>query len=136
MRGRSAGCAGRRERRTRLRQRTRVELQGAEAGVVLRRRRAAEHGQRQGAARRAAADCARAFGAGLRREGDGVAVDYDLGPDADALRTRLRALIAEHIPDDFLGACTDDPGDLALTQRFCKMLAADGLLALAWPKEY
>jgi alkylation response protein AidB-like acyl-CoA dehydrogenase len=63
-------------------------------------------------------------------------VDYELGPTADAVRARLRALIAEHIPDDFLGAFTDDPDDLALTQRFCKTLAAEGLLALAWPKEY
>jgi alkylation response protein AidB-like acyl-CoA dehydrogenase len=63
-------------------------------------------------------------------------VDYDLGPNADELRHRLRALIAEHIPDDFLGACTDDPEDLALTQRFCKTLAAESLLALAWPVEY
>jgi alkylation response protein AidB-like acyl-CoA dehydrogenase len=63
-------------------------------------------------------------------------MDYDLGPTADAVRTRLRALIAEHIPDDFLGACTDDPDDLALTQRFCKTLAAEGLLAMAWPEEF
>ena len=63
-------------------------------------------------------------------------MDYDLGPDAEALRTRLRALIAEHIPEDFLGACTDDPEDLALTERFCKTLAADNLLALAWPEEF
>lgn len=63
-------------------------------------------------------------------------MDYDLGPSADELRRRLRALIAEHIPDDFLGACTDDPEDLALTQRFCKTLAAEDLLALAWPTEY
>jgi alkylation response protein AidB-like acyl-CoA dehydrogenase len=63
-------------------------------------------------------------------------VDYDLGPTADELRERLRALIGEHIPDDFLGACTDDPEDLALTQRFCKTLAAENLLALAWPEEY
>ena len=62
-------------------------------------------------------------------------MDYDLGPAADALRDRLRRLIAEHIPDDFLGACTDDPDDLALTQRFCKTLAADNLLALAWPED-
>jgi alkylation response protein AidB-like acyl-CoA dehydrogenase len=63
-------------------------------------------------------------------------VDYDLGPNADALRVKLRTLIAEHIPDDFLGACTDDPDDLALTQRFCKTLAADNLLALAWPEDF
>ena len=63
-------------------------------------------------------------------------MDYDLGPTADELRQRLRTLIAAHIPDDFLGACTDDPEDLALTQRFCKTLAAEDLLALAWPQEY
>jgi alkylation response protein AidB-like acyl-CoA dehydrogenase len=63
-------------------------------------------------------------------------VDYDLGERADALRGRLRALIEEHVPADFLGAFTDDPDDLALTQRFCKTLAAEGLLALAWPAEW
>jgi alkylation response protein AidB-like acyl-CoA dehydrogenase len=60
-------------------------------------------------------------------------VDYDLGERAEALRLRLRGLIEEQIPADFLGAFTDDPEDLALTQRFCKTLAAEGLLALAWP---
>ena len=63
-------------------------------------------------------------------------MDYDLGERADALRLRLRELIAEQVPDDFLGAFTDDPDDLALAQRFCKVLAAEGLLALAWPTEY
>ena len=63
-------------------------------------------------------------------------MDYDLGERADALRLRLRQLIEEHVPADFLGAFTDDPEDLALTQRFCKTLAAEGLLALAWPTEY
>jgi alkylation response protein AidB-like acyl-CoA dehydrogenase len=63
-------------------------------------------------------------------------VDYDLGERADALRQRLRLLIEEQVPEDFLGAFTDDPEDLALTQRFCKTLAAEGLLALAWPTEW
>ena len=63
-------------------------------------------------------------------------MDYDLGERADALRLRLRALIEDQVPDDFLGAFTDDPDDLALTQRFCKTLAAEGLLALAWPTEW
>jgi alkylation response protein AidB-like acyl-CoA dehydrogenase len=63
-------------------------------------------------------------------------MDYDLGERADALRLRLRRLIEEQVPDDFLGAFTDDPEDLALAQRFCKTLAAEGLLALAWPAEY
>ncbi|MDT5224345.1 MAG: hypothetical protein QOG19_1752 [Mycobacterium sp.] len=63
-------------------------------------------------------------------------MDYNLGDDAAELRNRLRQLIAEHIPADFLGACTDDPDDLATTESFCKLLASEGLLALAWPKEH
>ncbi|MGN6474940.1 MAG: acyl-CoA dehydrogenase family protein [Mycobacteriales bacterium] len=63
-------------------------------------------------------------------------MDYDLGADADALRRRLRDLIHAHIPDDFLGACTDDPADLELCNAFCRTLADQGLLCLAWPEEY
>jgi alkylation response protein AidB-like acyl-CoA dehydrogenase len=63
-------------------------------------------------------------------------VDYDLGTDASELRQRLRALIHANLPDGFLGACSDDPHDFATTQAFCKLLASEGLLALAWPKEY
>ena len=39
-------------------------------------------------------------------------------------------------PPGFLGAFTDDPEDLAITQRFCQELAAKGLLTLSWPKEF
>jgi alkylation response protein AidB-like acyl-CoA dehydrogenase len=63
-------------------------------------------------------------------------VDYDMGEAAAALRTELRALVAEHVPDDFLGACTNDPADLATAQEFCHLLAAQGLLCLAWPEEF
>jgi alkylation response protein AidB-like acyl-CoA dehydrogenase len=62
-------------------------------------------------------------------------MDYVLGDTAEALRHRLRELIDEHVPEGFLGAFTDDPDDLATTQRFCKVLAAEGLLARAWPRE-
>lgn len=62
-------------------------------------------------------------------------MDFELGPAAEALRLRLRELIAQHLPSDFLGAFTDDPEDLEITRRFCKMLAAQGLLALTWPEE-
>src|SRR6202000_203872 len=70
------------------------------------------------------------------RIAEGVTMDYDLGTDAVELRKRLRDVIATHIPEGFLGACTNDPKDLATTESFCKMLASDGLLALAWPKEH
>lgn len=63
-------------------------------------------------------------------------MDYELSTDAHDLRHRLRSLIATHLPDDFMGAFTDDPKDLAATQAFCKSLADEGLLALAWPEEY
>jgi alkylation response protein AidB-like acyl-CoA dehydrogenase len=63
-------------------------------------------------------------------------MDYDLGADAGELRQRLRTLIGAQLPADFLGAFTDDPDDFAATQAFCKVLASEGLLALAWPTEF
>jgi len=63
-------------------------------------------------------------------------MDYDLGDRATALRARLRALIAEHIPPGYLGAFTNDPDDLAIAQRFCRTLAQEGLLTVAWPEAY
>ncbi len=63
-------------------------------------------------------------------------MDYDLGEKAEALRTRLRKLIAENLPADFLGAFTYRPEDLDQTVTFCKLLASENLLALAWPQEF
>jgi alkylation response protein AidB-like acyl-CoA dehydrogenase len=64
------------------------------------------------------------------------AVDYDLGESAEDLRSLLRTLVAEHLPESFLGALTDNPADLELTNRFCRILAEEGLLCAAWPREY
>jgi alkylation response protein AidB-like acyl-CoA dehydrogenase len=63
-------------------------------------------------------------------------LDYGLGADAADLRRDLRQLVEEHIPPDFLGAFTDDPRDLEVAQRFCRTMAARGLLCMAWPKEF
>ncbi|MGQ0432017.1 MAG: acyl-CoA dehydrogenase family protein [Microthrixaceae bacterium] len=63
-------------------------------------------------------------------------MDFDLGEQAAALRTRLRALIATHIAADYLGAFTSDPADLDVAQQFCKTLADEGLLTIAWPTEF
>jgi alkylation response protein AidB-like acyl-CoA dehydrogenase len=63
-------------------------------------------------------------------------MDYEFGPEAQQLRRRLRDLVSQYLPSDFLGAFTDDPEDFAITQRFCKILASEGLLAKAWPREY
>ncbi|ONH24072.1 acyl-CoA dehydrogenase family protein [Pseudofrankia asymbiotica] len=63
-------------------------------------------------------------------------MEYDLGPEAAALRGRLRALVREHVPADYLGAFTADPADLAIAQDFCRLLADEGLLCMAWPEEF
>jgi alkylation response protein AidB-like acyl-CoA dehydrogenase len=63
-------------------------------------------------------------------------MDFDMGPGVDALRHELRGLIADHVQPDFLGAFTDDPADLETAQRFCKTLAEQGLLCMAWPEEW
>jgi alkylation response protein AidB-like acyl-CoA dehydrogenase len=63
-------------------------------------------------------------------------VDFDFGGDADQLRTELRTLVAEEIPEGYLGAFTDDPRDLEIAQRFCALLAERKLLTLTWPVEY
>jgi len=63
-------------------------------------------------------------------------MDYDFGERASELRARLRELIASETPPGYLGAFTDDPADLEVAQRFCRRLAAEGLLTWAWPEEY
>lgn len=63
-------------------------------------------------------------------------MDYQWPAEADALRHRLRELIAESVPDGFLGAFTDDPADLRVAQEFCRKLASEGLLTIAWPPEF
>jgi alkylation response protein AidB-like acyl-CoA dehydrogenase len=62
-------------------------------------------------------------------------MDFSMGEAATALRGELRQLVREFVPDDFLGAFTDDPADLAFTQWFCRLLAERGLLCLAWPPD-
>jgi len=63
-------------------------------------------------------------------------LDFDFGERATLLRERLRELIATEIPSGYLGAFTDDPADLEIAQRFCRTLAAEGLLTVAWPEEF
>jgi alkylation response protein AidB-like acyl-CoA dehydrogenase len=63
-------------------------------------------------------------------------MDYEMGRDVAALRAELRTLIETHLPPEFLGAFTDDPADLELAQGFCRLLAEQGLLCMAWPEEF
>jgi alkylation response protein AidB-like acyl-CoA dehydrogenase len=63
-------------------------------------------------------------------------LDYEFGEEGDRLRAELRQLVHDRIPPGFLGAFSEDPEDLAITQRFCKELAAKGLLTLSWPEAF
>jgi alkylation response protein AidB-like acyl-CoA dehydrogenase len=63
-------------------------------------------------------------------------MDYGFGEKADRLRGTLRRLIADEVPQGFLGAFTDDPADLELTHRFVRLLAERNLLTIAWPARY
>jgi alkylation response protein AidB-like acyl-CoA dehydrogenase len=63
-------------------------------------------------------------------------LDYRESEPVAQLRTDLRALIAEHIPEGFLGAFTPDPADFALTEAFSRELGRRQLLAAAWPREF
>ncbi|MBF6170137.1 acyl-CoA dehydrogenase family protein [Nocardia blacklockiae] len=63
-------------------------------------------------------------------------MDFTMGESAAGLRAELRRLIAEEVPAEYLGAFTDDPADLAVAQRFCRVLADRGLLCAAWPEEF
>jgi len=63
-------------------------------------------------------------------------MDFELGSEVADLRTEMRSLIDEHVPKGFLSPFTDDPADLEVAQRFCKVLAERGELCIAWPEEW
>ena len=63
-------------------------------------------------------------------------MDFEMGPEATRLRAELRDLVKTHMPENFLGAFTDDPADLEAAQRFCRLLAERGLLCMSWPEEF
>ncbi len=61
---------------------------------------------------------------------------FDMGQKAAELRSELRSLVNNHVPEHYLGAFTDNPDDLEIAQRFCRLLAERELLCLSWPKEF
>ncbi len=50
-----------------------------------------------------------AGGVGFGGGGKRMSLNFDMGGPATELRSRLRELVHEHVPEDFLGAFTDDP---------------------------
>ncbi|MCR2783410.1 MULTISPECIES: acyl-CoA dehydrogenase family protein [unclassified Microbacterium] len=65
-----------------------------------------------------------------------MTLDYGEPSEVTALRGELRDLVAHHVPAGFLGAFTNNPADLAITERFSRELGVRRLLTLAWPSEY
>ena len=63
-------------------------------------------------------------------------MDLDLGERADALRVRLREMLAELLPTDWSGPFSDDPDVRAVSRRVLDRLSAEGLLTIDWPPEY
>jgi alkylation response protein AidB-like acyl-CoA dehydrogenase len=63
-------------------------------------------------------------------------MNFDMGEEVAALRSDLRRLVQQHVPPNFLGAFTNDPSDLEVAQHFCRLLAEQGLLCVAWPEEW
>jgi alkylation response protein AidB-like acyl-CoA dehydrogenase len=65
-----------------------------------------------------------------------VTLDYSAPHRVTVLRAELASLIEEFVPAGFLGAFTEDPADLAVTERFSRELGKRRLLTMAWPEEY
>jgi alkylation response protein AidB-like acyl-CoA dehydrogenase len=61
---------------------------------------------------------------------------YEDPEPSHALRKRLRGLMAEHLPEGWLGPFTNNPADFEVSNRFCEVLASEGLLVPDWPVEY
>ena len=59
-----------------------------------------------------------------------------MGAQVADLRSRLRELVRTEVPEGYLGAFSDDPADLEVAQRFCRTLADEQLLCVAWPPEW
>ena len=64
-------------------------------------------------------------------------MDVDYPPEAEAFRDRIRAFLAEHLPDGWSGTGALPANErMAFTARWRRTLADCGLVAVSWPKQY
>lgn len=63
-------------------------------------------------------------------------LDYSESESVTRLRAELRDLVSTHVPDDFLGAFTDDPRDFEVAEAFNRELGRRHVLTRAWPRAY
>jgi alkylation response protein AidB-like acyl-CoA dehydrogenase len=64
------------------------------------------------------------------------AIDLGLGSHADALRKRLRAMLAEMLPPHWTSSFSNDPEVQAIVERVCRRLGEERLLTISWPPEF
>jgi alkylation response protein AidB-like acyl-CoA dehydrogenase len=62
-------------------------------------------------------------------------MDFALPPTVAELRHRLRRLIDENLPDDYVGPFHDDKA-VETTRSFVRLLAERHLLTIGWPEEW
>lgn len=65
-----------------------------------------------------------------------TAVDLRLGTQADSLRVRLRAMLAEMLPTDWTTSFAVDAEVQAVVEGVCRRLGEERLLTVSWPPEY
>jgi alkylation response protein AidB-like acyl-CoA dehydrogenase len=64
-------------------------------------------------------------------------MDPRFPPETEAFRAQIRAFLAQHLPDEWVGIGALDTGDaLEFTERWRDVLAENGYLAPAWPTRY
>ena len=64
-------------------------------------------------------------------------MDVEYPPEAEAFRTHIRAFLAEHLPAGWSGGGALPPdARSAFAHEWRRTLAAHGLIAVSWPKEY
>ncbi|HMN79297.1 MAG TPA: acyl-CoA dehydrogenase family protein [Burkholderiaceae bacterium] len=66
-------------------------------------------------------------------------MEFGWSPEQQALRERVRAVLARELPSDWEEICRDGPGSRRQTEfslEFCPKLAAEGLLVPHWPREF
>jgi alkylation response protein AidB-like acyl-CoA dehydrogenase len=64
-------------------------------------------------------------------------VDLTFPPEAEAFRKRVRDFLQDNLPADWPGiGALDESERLAFGRRWRDLVSREGLLAVAWPKEY
>jgi alkylation response protein AidB-like acyl-CoA dehydrogenase len=77
------------------------------------------------------------LGQGRERNRRRRTVDLTFPPEAQAFRKRVRHFLQDNLPADWLGiGALEESERLAFGRQWRELVSREGLLAVAWPKEY